>query len=191
MAREPVTVIGISGLVATGKGTISKRLAERLRWPRHSGGDSLRAIQKARGMTHLRPDEFAKQTPGIDIEIERMNRDFVAENIANGCVIEGRLVLEALRGFSGTYSVLLTCDDEICIDREIKRAAENGIRLTTPQVRANVLRRNEEDRKRYDACGFPDFLNPDLYDLEVNTGKWSEVEIVDMIMFYARKTWSS
>ena len=64
------TLITITGQLGSGKSTVSKMLAERLKWQYYSTGMAQRTIAKKRGITTVELNRLAIIDPSIDHEID-------------------------------------------------------------------------------------------------------------------------
>lgn len=161
-----IRTIGISGLVATGTSELLKQLKAVLDWPTRSGGDTMREIRKLHGKEHLSIAEFTAGLPTIDLEIDRCNRQFVLDN-PNGCILEARLAVEAVKEIVTARSVLLVCEDEIRFRRVMERDS-----VSFEVARESTLSRDSDDIDRYNRLyGIPDFTDPKRYDHVINTGR--------------------
>lgn len=178
LSTFPVRVIGISGLAATGTSQLLKLLGGYLDWPIHSGGDSVRQIQKDRNCSHLSIPEFQARFPDLDLEIEEQNREFVCQN-RRACVIECRLAVEAIKGVEGSRSILLICEDQKRFERVSKRD-----HVSLDVARGQVLARDADDRRRYRLkYGIQDFTDRDRYHHVIDTtGHQSPVECLEIAL---------
>lgn len=83
------TLITITGQLGSGKSTVAKMLAERLKWQYYSTGMAQRTIAKKRGITTVELNRLAIIDPSIDHEIDAVFKNPPWGN--KPCVVDSRL----------------------------------------------------------------------------------------------------
>ncbi|MCB9805561.1 AAA family ATPase [Candidatus Nomurabacteria bacterium] len=169
--------ITIGGLSGTGKGTISKMLAEKIGFTRASVGDFAREMAKEEGMTifqfdqkHQNDEEAGKK---LDLILDQRTEDFGREN--TNFVFEGRLPAHFIKD---AFKILLTCQDE-------ERARRIGQRDETSAEDSlkEALEREALLRDRYQiAYNLADFDDPKYYDFVIDTTNITPDQIVEKII---------
>jgi cytidylate kinase len=183
--RDKVVRIAVCGGVCTGTSELLKEFARHPQtrdWARHSGGDSMRDIQIALGFDSISAlHKSCADMDAIDREVDGRNRKFMLGGPRR--ILEARLAVEACEGLEGTLTVLLICDDEERIRREMKRA-----NVDYETARIKVLARDMEDLNRYARLyGILNFADPARFDLVINSGRFSPSQIVEQILEEARR----
>lgn len=164
--------ITISGLPGSGTTTVARLLAERLGWKLISAGDVFRRLAIERGMTLEEFSQYAEENPEIDLYIDRMQRE-LAEKEEN-VVVEGRLSGWMIKN---AFKVWIYADPEIRYKRIAKR---EGIELS--RARVETKRREELEKRRYKKFYSIDLDDISIYDIAINSGRFSPEEIVEIIL---------
>lgn len=165
--------IAISGDIGTGKTTLAKKLAEKLGWKHVNAGQIYRQYV-AENNVRLEdpdkvPDEFDR---ALD---ERMKKGLESEE---DTVFESRLAGWLSRDFKSTLKVLCTADLDECVRRVVHRDTE-----TEEQARAKLLKRSKGLQNRYKYLyGVDDFLNPQYFNLVVDTTKLNPQQVLDQVL---------
>lgn len=159
--------ITISGLVCTGTTTLSKLLAEKLAWTRHSSGEMFRKYCEEHNLpieqTSLRPDS-------ITLEIDSMVKKKLQKE--NHMIMEGWLTGFLAREISGVFKILLVCDAALRIDRLVNRDA-----MIVEQAKEHIEVREAENFKKWQRIyKVSDFWDSKKYDLTIDTYASSKEE---------------
>ncbi len=158
-------LITVSGPPGGGKSTTAGRLAEYYGFDHVSGGDIFRSMAADRDMSLAELNERAESNRSIDIELDR--------RLAEVARTDTEVVLESrLAGWlAGTHA-----DFRLWLDapRSV-RAARIADREGTDQPAALTAMR---DREESEASRYRDYYDIDIgdrsiYDLVLNTGRWS------------------
>lgn len=180
METEPsskYTKITIGGISGTGKGTVSKLLAERLGFERSSVGDFFRELAKERGFDSLLEFQQHIQDPengdqSIDEMVDERTKQYGKEH--DRFVMEGRLCAYMI---PEAFNILLLCDD-----RRFARIAERE-GISTEAAKEQTLQRealySDLYKRVYD---IDDYLNPERYDFAIDTSEITPEEVVDQII---------
>lgn len=170
--------ITVSGLICAGATTLSRLLAENLRWQRFSVGEFFRDWCEKNNLpleeTLKRPEKLEKQ---IDSRVkERLEKE---ENL----IIEGKLAGFMAQGIPQVLKVLLLCEDLLRLERLVNR--EN---ITLAEAKKKLRQREEENLKAWSKIyGTSDFWNPKYYDLVINTSSHDPTETLNLVL-RARET---
>jgi cytidylate kinase len=157
-------LLTVSGPAGSGKSTTAAGLAEALDLEHVSGGDIFRDLAAERGYTPVEFNELAEEDDRIDRDLDRRLYEIARDR--DGVVLESRLA-----GWLAPDA-----DFRLWLDAPIDvRAARIAGReeKSVEQAREETLRRERSERKRYaDYYGIPiDDLS--IYDLVVNTARWT------------------
>ncbi|WP_338729548.1 (d)CMP kinase [Haladaptatus sp. DJG-WS-42] len=158
-------LITVSGPAGSGKSTTAKALAESLGYEHISGGDLFRSLAAERGLTPLELNKQAEEDEQIDRDLDRRLRDIAREN--DDVVLESRLA----GWLAGEYA-----DLRLWLDAPLHvRAARIADREGKPveQARKETRARSSSEAQRYQAYYGIDITNLSIYDLNVNTARWS------------------
>ena len=165
--------ITISGLVCTGTTTLSKLLADKLNWTRHSSGEMFREYCRKHNLaieqTSLRPDS-------ITLEIDGMVKEKLQKE--NQIIMEGWLTGFLARSIPGVFKILLLCNEALRIDRLVNRDA-----MTVEQAKEHIEVREAENFKKWQRIyKAADFWDSKKYDLTIDTYASSKEETLKKTM---------
>jgi cytidylate kinase len=165
-------LLTVSGPAGSGKSTTAAGLAEALDLEHVSGGDIFRELAAERGYTPVEFNELAEEDEGIDRDLDRRLYEIARDR--DGVVIESRLA-----GWLATDA-----DFRLWLDAPIDvRAARIADReeKSVAKAREETLRRERSERKRY--AEYYDIPIDDLsiYDLVVNTARWTAADVLAIL----------
>lgn len=139
-------IISITGELASGKGVISKVLMEKLNYGIYRNGEYFRKLAKEKNMDVTTFNEYVKQHPEIDLEIERSAAEYAKTH--DKFIIDARLGWYAV---PASFKVYLTVD----IDEAARRAFEDPNRketenfATIEEQKQDMIKRYELENERY------------------------------------------
>jgi cytidylate kinase len=162
-------LLTVSGPAGSGKSTTAAGLAETLDLEHVSGGDIFRDLAAERGYTPVEFNELAEEDERIDRDLDR--RLYRIARDRDGLVLESRLA----GWLAGDYA-----DFRIWLDAPLGvRAARIADRegKAVDRAREETRRRERSERKRY--ADYYDVHIDDLsiYDLVVNTARWTAADV--------------
>jgi len=164
-------LITVSGPPGTGKSTTAAGLAEALGYEHVSGGDIFRSLADERGYTPLEFNRLAEEDPSIDRDLDRRLREIAIER--DDVVLESRLagwLAGEHADFRFWLDAPLSVRAERIADREEKSPA---------QAREETTEREASEAKRYADLYDIDIGDRSIYDLTMNTARWSETAMVE------------
>lgn len=180
-------IITIAGKLGSGKSTTAKIVANLLGYPRHSGGDFMRAMATSRGITLKELGTLADTDESIDTEIDKTQKEFIDNH--DSFVIDSRL------GWffaPDSFKVFLNLPDNVAAERVFSDwQKEAGNRMTDTSVvpktledvEHNLAKRlaNERERylKYYEIKDHEDLSN---FDLVVDTEKNNPEQVAQIII---------
>ena len=162
-------LITVSGPPGSGKSTAAAGLADALGFEHVSGGDIFRGLATERGMSLGEFGALAEQDDRIDRDLDRRLRSIAIDD--DEVVLESRLA----GWMAGEYA-----DLRIWLDAPLAvRAARIADRedLSVDRAREETVAREESERLRYAAYYDIDFTDRSIYDLALNTSRWSPEEV--------------
>jgi CMP/dCMP kinase len=169
--------ITISGIVGSGKSTISRMLAESLSLENFSVGKIMREMSVDRGLTFQEFTEVAKGDKEIDFELDRRQRA-----LNSG---EGNFVMDSRLGFHfipDSFKVFLKVDLSEAARRihGANRSEENysGVEEALEYLEKRIT----SEKFRYKQCYDIDFPCEEKFDLIVDTTNKTPGEIVEEIL---------
>jgi cytidylate kinase len=168
-------VITIGGLHGTGKSSIADAVAKRFNLRRISAGATFRGLAKERGLTL---EEFCRVAEG-DEEIDKLIDDAQRKEAEIGnAVIDGQLAAW-MAGDHADLKILLTAPLEVRIKRIASRDGSDF-----EFARRETIQREGSEKARYLEYYKVDVSDLSIYDLILNTGKYS-LEGVSKILITA------
>ncbi|WP_436934578.1 (d)CMP kinase [Halovenus marina] len=162
-------LITVSGPAGSGKSTLAGALSDRLSYEHVSGGDIFREIADERGLTPLELNRLAEEDDQIDRDLDRRLRSLARDS--DDLVLESRLA----GWMAGDYA-----DIRIWLDAPLSvRAARIADREDKPteQAREETQARAESEALRYEQYYGIDIDDLSIYDLVVNTARWSPEDV--------------
>ncbi len=165
--------ITISGLPGTGTTTVAKIIAKKLNLKLISAGEIFRELAIKKGMTLEEFSKYAEENPEIDLLIDRTQKELAEKE--KDAVIEGRLSGWFIK--DADLRVLLFADPEIRYQRIAKRENKD---IST--VRRETKLREEIEKRRYQKFYNIDIDDWSIYDIIINSGKFSAEKIADIII---------
>ena len=163
--------ITISGPPGSGKSTLSKILSVKLGLELVSMGDIFRKCAHDRCMSLDEFGQIAKCNEKIDQEIDEMQKKIANEK--DNILIEGRL-----SGFlvDADLKIWLKAPLEVRAERIAKR--ENK---SMPKAMEETSEREECERERYLKYYDLDIKDLSVYDIVIDSSKWSAQEISEIV----------
>lgn len=176
---EKKNIISLSGDLASGKGTVSKILMEKLNFGVYRNGEYFRKLAKEKQMTLEEFGEYVKIHPEIDIQIENSAKEYAKEN--DNFIIDARLGWYAV---PESFKVYLKVD----LDEAAKRAFEDQTRKdlenfsSVDEHKKALKERFKEENERYFKLYGVKKDDMSNYDLVVDTTNHTPEEVADIII---------
>ena len=173
----------ISGLPGSGKSTVGKALAAKLRLKHVSAGDFQRQMAKKRGISLLELAKIAEKDRSVDEETDKMVIEF--GKTQNNFVMDSRL---AWHFIPDSIKIFLT----VSLDEGAKRIfndfrPEEKENATIEKVNENIETREKSEQLRYKQYYNIDYADSKNYDIVVDTTKLTPEEVVGIIAAFAKK----
>lgn len=166
-------LITISGPAGSGKSTAAAGLAEALGYEHVSGGDVFRALADDRGMTPLELNRAAEEDDTIDRDLDRRLRETAREREA--LVLESRLA-GWMAGEHADFRMWLNAPLAVRAQRIAERE-DKSVDRAHEETRA----RAESEAGRYREYYGIDIADLSIYDIALNTARWSESDVPDIL----------
>lgn len=172
-------IISISGELASGKGTVSKLLAEELNYTIYRNGEYARKLAKDRGLDITSFNEYLSKHPEIDLQIEKSASEYSKTH--DNFIIDARLGWYAV---PESFKVYLIID----IDVAAKRAFEDENRKETEKFdtieeqKQDMIRRYNMENERYLKLYGIHKEDQANYDLVIDTTNKTPIEVKDEIL---------
>ena len=175
-------IITLTGLPGAGKSTVANKLAQQLNMSRFSAGDLRRNMAQERGLTLDELNTLGETQDFTDKDVDAYQEKIGKEQ--DNFVIDGRLSWHFI---PNSLKVFLDVDMDEAAKRIFEASKQgqrpNEIAYETPQqVREALTARLASDQKRYRQYYNVDYLNPDNYDLVIDTTQKKTEEIIAIIL---------
>lgn len=171
-------IISLGGELASGKGTTSVILAEKLNYGIYRNGEYFRKLAKEMGMDVTTFNEYVKEHPEIDIKIEKSASEYAETH--DNFIIDARLGFYAV---PESFKVYLTVD----ITEAAKRAFYDPNRKSTENLasieeqKADIIKRYQIENERYWNLYHVHKEDLSNYDLVIDTTNLKPQEVADKI----------
>jgi cytidylate kinase len=166
-------LLTVSGPPGSGKSTVASGLAETLGYRHVSGGDIFRALAEERGLSLAEFNELAEEDDRIDRELDQQLRERARE--ADDLVLESRLS-GWMAGEYADLKIWLNAPIEVRAERIAEREDK-----PVAQARAETEEREESEKLRYEEYYGIDFESLQIYDLGLNTARWSPEVTLELV----------
>ena len=171
-------LLTVSGPAGSGKSTAAAELADALDYEHVSGGDLFRELAADRGLSLIEFNRLAEEEDSIDRDLDRRLRETARDR--DDVVLEARLS----GWMAGEYA-----DLRIWLDAPLSvRAARVADReeKSVGEAREESVTRAESEARRYREYYGIEITDLSIYDLVVNTSRWSVEAEVDLLVEAAR-----
>ncbi|MFC7074168.1 (d)CMP kinase [Halovenus rubra] len=165
-------LITVSGQAGSGKSTLAATLADVLGYEHVSGGDIFRDLAAEREMTPLELNRLAEEDDQIDRDLDKRLRATARKS--DELVLESRLA----GWMAAEYADLrLWLDAPLAVRAE--RIADREDK-SVGTAREETEKRTESESVRYQKYYGIDIRDLSIYDLVINTARWSPEGVVDL-----------
>jgi cytidylate kinase len=166
-------LLTVSGPAGSGKSTTATGLAEALDLAHVSGGDIFRELADERGYSPVEFNELAEEDDRIDRDLDRRLYEIARDR--DGVVLESRLA-GWLAGDFADFRFWLDAPLEV---RAARIAEREGKALE--RAREETRRRERSERTRYADYYDIDIDDLSIYDLVVNTARWTAADVLAIL----------
>jgi len=166
--------ITVSGPAGSGKSTLAASLAGELGVEHVSGGDVFRELASERGLTPLELNRQAEDDDSIDRDLDRRLRAIARERDA--LVLESRLA-GWMAGDHAEFRLWLDAPLSVRAERIADREQK-----PVQTAREETEARAESEALRYREYYGIDIDDLSIYDLVVNTARWSPAGVHELVL---------
>lgn len=164
--------ITLSGPVASGSTTTARLLSKQLKIPYKSAGDFFRQYMSKH---NIPLPEKEKVPDDVERKVDHELTDLIAQD--KPIIIDSLYTGYFARNIPHVLKVLLTCDQEIRIQRALTRTH------THKETEENVKQRDHaHDLKFRKLYADENFLDPKFFDLVIDTTNTEHTEVVEKIV---------
>ena len=168
-------LVTVGGTIASGKTTLAKGIAERFKFKHLSAGEIMRRLAKEHEMDITEFSKHAEGNPDIDHKIDEMQRELVSRYLDEGydVIIDGRLSAYFL---DPDIKVWFYTPLDVGAERIMKRDGYGR-----EEAVEKIKLREGSEKKRYKELYNIDLDDLSVYDIVLNTGKWSIEGMTDVV----------
>ena len=167
-------IVTVSGPAGSGKSTYARKLAQHFGLQHLSAGEIFRQIAKDEGMTLAELSEQCEIDDEIDHKIdEQMKVKATRGNV----VADGRLTGFMLRDIAD-LKIYVTAPQQTRILRIMQRDD-----VSESYAKEETLSRDESEKKRYEAIYHINIADLSIYDIVLNTEKWSKEAVIQLLVY--------
>lgn len=167
-------LITVSGPAGSGKSTLAASLAEALEFDHISGGDVFRDLAEERGLTPLELNRKAEADDSIDRDLDRRLRTIAKER--DDLVLESRLA-GWMAADHADFRLWLDAPLAVRVERIADREDKS-----IEQARQETEDRADSEAKRYRSYYDIEIENLGIYDLVINTARWSPAGVRGLVL---------
>lgn len=172
-------IISLAGDLASGKGTVSKIMAERLNYGIYKNGDYFRKLAKDMNMSVTDFNIYVKDHPEIDRQIENSATEYAKEN--DNFIIDARLGWYAV---PESFKVYMKVDTKVAAERafnDMNRKSTESFDSVEEQEKDMIKRYKLENERYFVLYGVhkEDMAN---YDFVVDTTNLKPDEVATKII---------
>lgn len=175
-------IITISGPPGSGKSTIAKALAKKLKLKHVSAGDFMREIAKERGVSVLELSKEAERSNKLDKEIDERTKKL--GKTKDNFVMDGRM---AWYFIPSSVKVFLKVTKTEAARRIFNAKRDDEHARTLAETKREIRKRALSERKRYQMYYGTSYEDVGHYDCVVNTTNKEEKEVINTIISCLKK----
>jgi len=183
--RDQPMRITLSGDLGSGKSTVGRRLAERLKLPHYSAGSLFREIGQISNLDALQTNLAAEDNVAIDAAVDNRTREL--DRTVDSFIIDSRMAWHFVTGAARVY---LSASPETAAKRIAADTTRSSETYTShAEALASLERRRESEIRRYKKLYSADITDARNYDLIIITDDAEVDDIAELIIRFAeRKT---
>ncbi|MDP2749547.1 MAG: cytidylate kinase family protein [Nanoarchaeota archaeon] len=179
-------IISVSGTPGSGKSTVARDVAKKLKLKYHSVGDIARDLAKKHKMSILEYDKLAETDENIDKELDDVQIEL--GNNEDNFVIDSRLGYYFI---PHSIKIFLKCSvkegaKRIFNDNTSGRKSSEKENLSLATAEKSIKDRMESDKKRYQQYYGLDFTDEKDYDLVIDTSSITPEKAADQIISFVK-----
>ena len=164
--------ITVSGAIGSGKSTVSKLLAKKLKYNYYSIGKIMRELAKEKGISLHKLSAQAEKNPSIDKELDKRQIEIGKK--------EDNFVMDSRIGFHfipDSFKIFLDVDIPTAAKRILNEKRGDEVYKTLDEAILFIKKRAESETVRYKKYYKIDFPNRKYFDLIINTSSKTANEV--------------
>ena len=178
-------IITISGKAGSGKSTVAKLVAKKLKLKHYSSGDFMREIAKEHNMTLLELSALAEKEKWVDKALD--DRQISLGKIKDNFIIDGRLSWHFI---PNSIKIYLDVTPEIAAkriygDKKNENRKNEGF-TSQNDIIQKIKERTNSEKKRYKKYYNLDYHSKKHYDLVIDTSKITPEKVVEKIISFQK-----
>ena len=170
-------IIVIGGRAGSGKSTIAKLVAKKLKLKHYSIGDLQRQIAKERGISLLELGRLEEKDPTIDRDLDNKQKE-LGKNEDN-FVIDGRLSAFFM---PKAIKIFLDADEKARAERILKDNRETEKNSDLKEAIKNMKKREDSENKRYKEYYGIGCYDKSKYDFVIDTTDLTVEQVADKVI---------
>ncbi len=170
-------ILTISGVAGSGKSTVAKLLAKKLKYKHFSIGDFMREIAKERKLTLLELSKLAEKDKNIDKALDKKQIELGKK--------EDNFVIDSRLGFHfipKSIKIFLDVDLNEAANRILKEKRQHEQYTDIQESIEKIKTRINSEDKRYRGYYNIDYHNKDNYDIIIDTTHLKPEDAVEKIL---------
>lgn len=173
-------MICISGNIAVGKTEVAAKLAEKLNYGLYKASESFRRMARENNMDLVEFNEYVKNNPDIDKNIEARTKQVIDSNV--------NMVIDARLGFylgPKAFKVYMIADENVAANRLFEAAKTRGKEEeydSVEKAKQAIKIREASEQERYIKLYNVDIHNMDNYDYVIDTTNLNSDEVASNII---------
>ena len=175
-------IIAISGKPGSGKSTVAKLLAKKLRYTHHSAGNMQREIAKERNLTILQLGKLEAKSDKLDHLIDKRQERLGKQK--DNFVIDGWL---SAKFIPHAFKVFLDVNADEAVRRRLTQKRKEEQYETRAQAKAHMQQREAVSRRRWLRYYHFDYTKKSNYDAFISTTKKKPESIASQIIKMIKK----
>ena len=175
-------IITISGKAGSGKSTVAKLLAEKLKLRHYSIGDLMRVMASDKGMSLIELNKIAEKDKSIDFELDEKLKELGKSK--DNFVVDGRLTAFFIP--HAEVKVFLDTDDKVRAERILKDKREHEKSKDLNEMILKIRNRENSEKKRYKQYYGVDYLDKKLYNFVIDTTNLNQNQVVEKILEFIK-----
>ena len=170
-------IVVIGGRAGSGKSTIARLVAKKLKLKHYSMGDLQRQIAKEKGISLVELGKLEEKYPKIDKELDKKQKELGEKE--DNFVIDGRLSAFFI---PKAVKLFLDADEKTRAERISKDNREAEKSASISKTIENMRKREESENKRYREYYKMDCYDKSGYDVVIDTTNLTIEQVAEQVL---------